>query len=441
MRRVHLPYGTRGIDLEVPDDATVVEASDPPAVADEHAAVTDSLRSPTEGPSLRDLVGTADFARGSKKAVVVFPDITRPMPNRTVLTPLLAELERLGIGPDRVELLCATGTHRRATASEMSALIGPDLFSRYRIHDHSATEDDHVAVGRVDGTEIRIDRKYVEADLRIVTGFVEPHFFAGFSGGPKGVCPGLADLDTVLEAHSRRRISDPRATWTVLEGNPVHDFVRRAADLAPPSLALDVTIDRERKLTGLFSGPLHGAHRAACESVLATSVSRVKGPFEVVVTTNGGHPLDRNLYQAVKGMAAAERVVAPRGTIVMASECEDGLPTGGAFERLLAGARNPGELLAGGAPTTGSPSKKSASDFPPAEPDGWQTQVLGRVLSKAEVWLRSDGVDDDSARLAQLRPVNYLDAAVDEALRRYGEAARLCVLVRGPLAVATDVSA
>jgi nickel-dependent lactate racemase len=441
VKRVHLPYGTRGIDVTVPDSAVVVEAGDPPAIPDERAAITAALRSPTEGPSLETLLGTAD------SVVVVFPDITRPMPNRTVLPPVLAELERLGAGPERVELLCATGTHRRATASEMSALIGPGLLSRYRVHDHSATEDEHVVVGRVDGTEIRIDRKYADADLRIVTGFVEPHFFAGFSGGPKGVCPGLADLDTVLEAHSRRRISDPLATWTVMEGNPVHDFVRRAADLAPPALSLDVTIDRDRKLTGVFSGPLHKAHRAACETVMATSVSQVHGPFHVVVTTNGGYPLDRNLYQAVKGMAAAERVVASGGTIVMASECEDGLPAGGAFERLLAGARDADELLAGGAPASREGAVGSASDLAsdlasaPAEPDGWQTQVLGRVLSKADVWLRSDGIDDASARLAQLRPVHDLDAAVDEALSRYGEAARLCVLVRGPLAVATDVSA
>jgi lactate racemase len=438
MRRVRLPYGTSGIDVEIPDTATVVEPQDPPPVGDEYAAIVAALRSPAGGPPLESLVNSAE------RVVVVFPDITRPMPNRTVLPPLLAELERLGAGPERVELLCATGTHRRATLSEMSDLIGPDLLTRYRVHDHSATDDEHVVVGRVNGTDVRIDRKYVDADLRIVTGFVEPHFFAGFSGGPKGVCPGLADLSTVLEAHSRRRISDPLATWTVMEGNPVHEFVRSAADLVAPALSIDVTIDRERRLTGVFCGPLHGAHRAACESVLATSVSRVEGPFEVVVTTNGGHPLDRNLYQAVKGMAAAERVVARGGTIVMASACEDGLP-GGAFERLLAGARDPSELLAGGAAVAGESvalesGPASSSGAPPAEPDGWQAQVLGRVLSKADVWLHSEGVDDDSARLAQLRPVHDLDIAVEEALRRYGDASRLCVLVRGPLAVATDIS-
>jgi len=330
----------------------------------------------------------------------------------------------------------------------MSALVSPAILSRYRVHDHSATEDEHQAVGDVDGTEVRIDRRYVEADLRIVTGFVEPHFFAGFSGGPKAVCPGLAELDTILEAHSRRRISSPMATWTVMEGNPVHEFVRRATGLAPPDLSLDVTIDRARRLTGVFCGPLPSAHLAACQSVLRDSVSSVEGPFDVVLTTNGGHPLDRNLYQAVKGMAAAERVVSPGGTIIVAAECTDGLPGGGAFERLLAGAGDVSALLAGGegaAPAAGSPGAESpAAESPaagsPAEPDGWQAQVLGRVLSKAEVWLFAGGLDDRDVRMAQLRPVHDVSEAVSEALNRHGDGSRLCVLVRGPLAVATDVS-
>jgi len=436
MKTVHLPYGTAGLDVRVPDSAVVVDPVDPPALHDEAGAVRWALANPDSGKSLEQLIGDSG---PSAKIVVVFPDLTRPMPNRTVLPPILGELERLGAGPDRVELLCATGTHRRATPDEMSALIGSDLLSRYRVHDHSCTEDEHLEVGRVDGTAIRIDRKYVDADIRILTGFVEPHFFAGFSGGPKGVCPGLADLDTVLEAHSRKRIRDPRATWTVLGGNPVHDFVSAAASLVPPDLSLDVTIDSERRLTGVFCGPLPRAHRAACASVLATSVTTLDDAFDVVVTTNGGYPLDRNLYQAVKGMAAAERVVVDGGTIVMAAQCVDGLPGGGAFEELLGRAEDAADLLSGG----------SEHGKGPADPDGWQTQVLGRVLQKADVLLRSDGLSDDDIRLAKLSPVRDLSDAVAAAVARAGSVtragaiaragagSRLCVLVRGPLAVAT----
>ena len=199
---------------------------------------------------------------------VVFPDLTRPMPNRTVLPPLLAELERLGAGPDQVELLCATGTHRLAGPDEMVELIGPEIAARYRVHQHRAEDDEeHVEVGRVDGTPVRLDRRYVEADVRILTGFVEPHFFAGFSGGPKGACPGLAALETILEAHSPARIADARSTWLVTQGNPVHDFVRAAVALAPPTMALDVAINERRQLTAVFAGPLPAGHVAACEFV------------------------------------------------------------------------------------------------------------------------------------------------------------------------------
>ena len=324
MRTVHLPYGLAGLDVDVPDSATVVEPDDPPALRDEQGAVSSALRSPDGGPPLEVLVEQAQRGRAQRdraqKIVVVFPDITRPMPNTTVLPPLLSELERLGVGPEQRRAALRDGDPQGCEPPPRCPLSSVQTSSPATGCTTTAATERRARCGRAGRRNRGAHRpRYVEADLRIVTGFVEPHFFAGFSGGPKAVCPGLADLDTILEAHSRRRISEPLATWTVMNGNPVHEFVRQAVDLAPPHLSLDVTIDRERRLTGGFCGPLPGAHLAACESVLHTSVSCVEGPFEVVVTTNGGHPLDRNLYQAVKGMAAAERVVAPGGTIVIAA--------------------------------------------------------------------------------------------------------------------------
>jgi len=415
-KEVTLAYGRHGLVVSVPDHAVVLTPADLPGLGDEAGAVVDALRRPTAGPPLDELV--ADGAT----VAVVFPDLTRPMPNRTVLPPLLAELARAGAGPERVRLLCATGTHRRATAAEMAELIGPDVLERYRVHDHRADDADHVRVGDVDGTPVLLDRRYLEADVRILTGFVEPHFFAGFSGGPKGVCPGLAATETILEAHSPRRIADERATWLRLDDNPVHAFVRAACALAPPTLSLDVAINRERRLTAVFAGPLPDGHRAACAFVESTALNRVEHRFDVVVTTNAGHPLDRNLYQAVKGMAAAERLVTDDGVIVCAAACADGLPDGSAFARLLAAAPDAEAL--------------HRSDGA-SEPDRWQTQVLGRVLARAAVWLHTDGLDDDEVRAAHLRPVSDLATAVDEALARAGAGARLCVLPEGPLTVAT----
>jgi lactate racemase len=417
--RVDLAYGRHGASVEVPADAEVVVPVDEPALADEADAITAALRRPLAGPPLGDVV------HAGARVVVVFPDLTRPMPNRIVLPPVLAELARAGVPDDRITLLCATGTHRQATVAEMEDLVGADVVARYTLIDHDATSDAHVAVGRVDRAPILLQREYVEADVRILTGFVEPHFFAGFSGGPKAVCPGLAATETILEAHHPRRIADPRATFVTRHGNPVHDFVRAAVALAPPDLSIDVAINRARRVTAVFAGPLPDAHDAACRHVQAAAVRRVASPFDLVISTNGGYPLDRNLYQAVKGMAAAERIVREGGVVIMAAACEDGVPADGSFARLLASARTPAELVA----ARGGP-----------ELDRWQAQVLGRVLARAEVQFHSDGLDAETIEDSFLVPVPDLDDAVQAALGRIGGRARVAVIPEGPLTVATVAS-
>jgi nickel-dependent lactate racemase len=394
----------------------VILPVDAPALDDEDAAIRAALHAPVVGAPLGALV------EGARRVAVVFPDLTRPMPNRTVLPPLLDELARAGVPDERVTLLCATGTHRQATAAEMAELIGPELVARYRVVDHDARSDEHVPVGAVDGVAVLLQREYVEADVRIVTGFVEPHFFAGFSGGPKAVCPGLAATETILEAHHPRRIADERATFLTRHGNPVHDFVRVATALAPPQLSLDVAINRARRVTAVFAGPLTEAHDAACAHVGAAARREVAAPYDLVVSTNGGHPLDRNLYQAVKGMAAADRVRQPGGTVVMAAACGDGVPDDGAFARLLAVSRTPGDLVA----STAGP-----------ELDRWQAQVLGRVLARGVVRLHCDGLGADAIRTAQLVPAPDLDEAVGDTLAALGRSARVAVLPEGPLTVAT----
>jgi hypothetical protein len=393
---VELAYGETGLVIDVPDGADVVLPHDPPALPNEETAIRQAVR---------------PWLRGLKPPVaVVFPDLTRPFPHRTVLPPLLSELARVDLRRDAVRLICATGTHRQATDTEMRALLGDDIVDRYPVHDHVAADlDAHTQVGDVDGVPILIDKAYVECRTRIVTGFVEPHFFAGYSGGPKAVCPGLAALPTVLEAHSPARIAHAQATWLVTRGNPVHDFIRAATALAPPTLSVDVTIDRNRALTGVWASPLPYGYRSACAFVERTAVTRLAQPADVVVTTNAGYPLDRNLYQAVKGLAAAERAVADGGTIVAAAACIDGVPDGSAFADLL-----------------------SAPDFLDLDsaPDQWQVQVLGRVLRRARVMLHSDGLGDGQIRSAHLEPVSDISAAIDAL-----DPSRVCVLPRGPLTV------
>lgn len=440
---VHLLYGAEGIDIDLDADldintkrVTLVRAKELEGLDDEATAVRYALRNPIYGPSISELVlGLKETDTRSQQVsigadydvVVVFPDLTRPMPNKTVLPPILAELEQLGLGPDRVLLLCATGSHRCATTKEMIELVGEDIFSRYAIHDHRSSDGEHVEVGRVEGHPVLLDRRYCAARIRIVTGFVEPHFFAGFSGGPKAVCPGLSADETILEAHSPARIGSPNATWLKCVNNPVHDYIRAAVALAPPSMSLDVAINDDRKLLGVFCGSLPRAHEEACAFVERSCVQRVEGKFDVVVTTNGGYPLDRNLYQCVKGLAAAERVVRDGGTIIMAAQCCDGLPANGSFARILLGARSVEDLV----------SKPSHLEL-----DRWQVQILGRVLTRAKVMLYSEGLSRDEICAAHLIPLELgksnLEKAVNLALASAGPGSRLCVLEQGPLTVAVS---
>jgi nickel-dependent lactate racemase len=414
--KVHLSYGRDGLDVDVPDDATVVRPTELPGLPDEQGAIVDALRSPLSGPPLSRLVAPG------QRVAVVFPDLTRPMPNRTVLPPLLAELARLGAGPDAVTLICSTGSHRQATPAEMEALVGADIVARYRIVDHDSEGGDNVEVGSVDDTPILLDRAYVEADVRIVTGFVEPHFFAGFSGGPKAVCPGVAALSTILEAHNPWRIADPAATWTVTIGNPVHDFVRAACALLPPTLSVDVTINRERQVTGVFVGPLPDTHEMATAAVQRTAVQQVAEAFDVVVTTNSGAPLDLNLYQCTKGLSAAARIVKQGGTIILAAGCHDGLPEGSGFHDLLAESTTPDEL---------------ADATRPPQLDRWASQILGRALLQAEIWMYSDGLSDEHMKVAQLRKIDDVGVAINDALAKAGPGATLCLLPEGPQTVAS----
>jgi nickel-dependent lactate racemase len=324
------------------------------------------------------------------------------------------------IRPEEVVVLIATGTHRASTTQERRAMLGDEVLSTWRVIDHDARNATAlVDLGMVGDVPVRLAREWVEADVRITTGFVEPHFFAGFSGGPKMVAPGLAGLETTLELHNARRIGDARATWGVIEGNPVHDAVRAIARATRVDFALDVLLNDEQRITRAFAGEILAMHAAACAQARREAMRAVDTPFDLVITTNSGYPLDQNLYQAVKGMSAAAEVVRPGGTIVCAAECRDGLPDHGSYGRLLHEGSSPADLLeriAASAVTT---------------PDQWQVQIQARVQSKAHVLMRTDGLSDAEVRAAHLEPIPDIDDAVGRFMSAH-PAARVCVLPQGP---------
>jgi lactate racemase len=265
-----------------------------------------------------------------------------------------------------------------------------------------------------------LNREWCAADVKITTGFVEPHFFAGFSGGPKMVAPGLAGLDTVLVLHDARRIGHPDARWGVIEGNPVHDDVRAIAAGTGVDFALDVVLNREQDIVQAFGGPLFEMHKAAVETARAVAMRPVDDYFDVVVTTNSGYPLDQNLYQAVKGMSAAAQVVRPGGVIVCAAECRDGFPAHGSYQEVLSSASSPEALLA------------EISARPRTVPDQWQVQIQAKIQSLATVVVRSDYLGRDQLAAAHLGYTDDVAAAVREALGAAGTGARLCALPEGP---------
>ena len=415
---VELAYGSTGLPLRLPAGATTVITPRPrEAATDPAATLRAAIDTPIAGPRLRDL------ARPGQRVAISVCDVTRPQPRPAMLQAIMEVLDGV-IRPEDVVVLIATGTHRGSTADERRQMLGDEVLERWRVVDHDARDRSSlVDLGTIGDVPVLLAREWVEADLRITTGFVEPHFFAGFSGGPKMVAPGLAGLDTTLALHNARRIGDPRATWGVIEGNPVHDAVRAICAATGVGFSVDVLLDDRQRITSAFAGETLAMHAAACAAARREAMRRVDAPFDIVVTTNSGYPLDQNLYQAVKGMSAAAEIVKPGGTIVCAAECRDGLPDHGSYGRLLHEGRSPADLL----------ERIAAS--PVTIPDQWQVQIQARVQTKARVLLRCDGLSDAEVRAAHLEPIGDVGDAVGRLLRDHPEA-RIAVLPQGPQTIA-----
>jgi nickel-dependent lactate racemase len=414
--RVRLAYGTTGLDIDVdPDVTTVVEPVHRRAVADPGAALRAALREPAGGPPLRELV------RPGQTVAISACDGTRPQPRHLMIPAVLAELDGITRLED-VVILVATGTHRGNDDRELREMFGDQVAGSVRIVNHDARATGELVFAGVHGNNVPVwlNRSWLEADVRITTGFVEPHFFAGFSGGPKLVAPGLAGLDTVLVLHDAARIADPRSTWGVIHGNPIHDDIRAIAAATGVTFSLDVVLNADQEIVAAFGGELLAMHAAACAMARQAAMRPVPAPFDVVVTTNSGFPLDQNLYQAVKGMSAARQVARPGGAIVCAAECRDGFPDHGSYRSVLASASSPQALLDG------------ILARPQTVPDQWQVQIQAQIQSANRVVMHTSYLSDSDLAGAHLEQTADITATVTEALAAAGPAARLCVLPEGP---------
>lgn len=415
---IRLAYGETGLTVSLPAGTTVVSPVSPPGAPDPAALLRRALQEPVAGPRLRDIVSP-----GQRVAISVC-DLTRPQPREAMLAAIAEELGGI-VEPAQFTVLIATGTHRGNTEGELLRMLGR-FAGVANVINHDARDAEMLRWCGTHGAGVPVwlNRHWTDADVKITTGFVEPHFFAGFSGGPKLVAPGLAGLETVLHLHDARRIGDPMATWAECEGNPVHDDVRAIAAATGVDFAFDVVLNREQQIVEAFAGELFPMHAAAREAVRRLSMRAVPALFDVVVTTNSGFPLDQNLYQAVKGMSAAASITRPGGLIISVAECRDGFPDHGGFREALTSAASPEELL------------RAIETRAETVADQWQLQVLARILTHARVGLYTQGLTDAEVRASHLMPVHDIAAAVREECERLGGAASICVLPEGPQTIA-----
>jgi nickel-dependent lactate racemase len=415
--RVTLDYGRTGLPVELPDDRVVgplaMRTAEP--LPDPAGAVERALADPTGTPPL------AEVARGRRDACVLICDVTRPVPNRLLLPPLLRTLEQSGIARRDILILIATGLHRPNEGAELEEMVGPEVARDYRIENHHGkVMEEHDYLGTTpNGVPVHLDRRYVRADLKISTGLIEPHFMAGYSGGRKVICPGIAALETIKVWHGPKFLEHPRADCGFLEGNPVHEENTRIAQMAGCDFIVNVCIDGQRRLLWVGAGDMIRAWEEGVRFVEGVVKAPVPEPCDVVVTSCAGYPLDTTFYQAVKGMTGALPIVKAGGTIVIAASLSEGVGSP-EFRQLIAD--NPDLKV--------FKQRILGKDY--FRMDQWELEELCKVVEKCKVKVVSDGLPPDVLRRCYVEPAPTVERAVADCLAEYGPAARVAVIPKGP---------
>lgn len=420
---VHLRYGHTGLDVALPPQAVpMVIAKQPLAkLTDPQGAVRAALAAPVQSAPYHALV------RGRRSACILVCDITRPVPNRLFLRPLIEEMLAAGMAADRITVLVATGLHRPNEGAELEEVIGdPWVLATVRVENHFARDAAaHVDLGSTPGrrTPVKIDRRFVEADLRIATGLVEPHFMAGYSGGRKVIAPGVAHEDTIRTFHSARFMEDPLAVQCNLAGNPLHEEQLEIVRMLGEVYAINTVIDDDRDLIHVNFGDVTASHLAAVDFVSQSIRVPVGRRFRTVVTSAAGHPLDKTYYQTVKGMVTPLDILEPGGRLIIASACSEGF---GSPEFREAQARlnalGPAAFL----------DTLLAKQF--ADVDEWQTEMQLKSMRAGHVQLFTTGLDPAERVLTGVETVTSMEDAVAAALAAAGDN-DVAVIPEGPYVV------
>jgi nickel-dependent lactate racemase len=416
--RFKLDYGRTGLDVDLPDDRVVGPLQLRPALPlpDPETAVADALRRPIGARPL------AEVARGRRNACILVCDVTRPVPNRLLLPPLLRILEEQGIARRDILILVATGLHRPNEGTELEEMLGSGIVARYRVENHHGkAREEHDYLGTTpNGVPVWLDRRYVRADLKITTGLIEPHLMAGYSGGRKVICPGIAGLETVEAWHSPRFLQHPRADCGSVAGNPVHEENTHIAQMAGCDFIVNVCVDGQRRVTWVGAGDMIRAWEEGVRFVEGVVKAPLPEPVDVVVTSSAGYPLDTTWYQAVKGLTGALPVVKRGGTIVLAASLSEGVGSP-EFRQLIA---DYPDLTRFGA--TGEAMAATC------RMDEWQLVMQAKVLEHCRVKVVSDGLPPATLRRCYVEPAPSVEEAVAASLDEYGPDARVAVIPKGP---------
>jgi lactate racemase len=413
---LNLAYGKTGHQVELSDeyDIDIIEPGWTESVKDQSIAITNALRSPFNSKPLKDCVTSND------KVAIIFSDITRATPYNIILPALLNELQE--VPTENICFFCANGTHRLATDEELIKILGETVISKYEIIQNNANNSElHEYVGTTtSGNEVFLNKEILKYNFKILTGFIEPHFFAGFSGGGKALIPGMASVKTIKYNHSISQLSNENVKWGVTYGNPLWEEIMEAAEFVPGLFLLNITLNRNKEITNVFAGDLRPAHMAGCQFVKGSAMAPVDNLYDIVITSNSGYPLDLNIYQTVKGMSAAAQVVKEGGYIIMAAECWDGTPSKSDYETILTSVKSVNELM------------KFIKVNESTLKDTWQIYYQALIQQKAIVYLFSDKLDDKTIERAFFHPVKDISRLIDKLVKKIGPQARICVLPEGP---------
>ena len=411
-----LAYGKTGYIIELSDNykVDIIEPQWVNSVKDQTLAVTEALRNPYNSKPLKNIAGTSD------KVAILFSDITRATPYHIILPSILNELKN--IPQENISFFCANGTHRLATDQELIKILGESIVKNYKIFQNDANNPElHRYVGTTaSGNEVLINKKVLDCDVKILTGFIEPHFFAGFSGGGKSLIPGMASVKTIKYNHSISHLSQENVNWGITYGNPLWEEMIEAAEFVSGLFLLNITLNRDKEITNVFAGNLRTAHKAGCQFVKDSAMAPVNQLYDIVITSNSGYPLDLNIYQTVKGMSAAAQIVKTGGSIIMAAECWDGIPSNSDYETILTSVSSVNDLM------------KFIKDNESTLKDTWQIYYQALIQQKADVYMYSDKLEDDVIKKALFTPCKDISTLTDELVCKIGPNARICILPEGP---------